>query len=48
MTTKIHAVVDGLGNPIRILLTGGNTNDIVPACDLIAGLQADKTIADRA
>ena len=48
MTTKIHAVVDGLGNPIRILLTGGNTHDIVPACHLIAGLRADKTIADKA
>ena len=48
MTTKIHAVVDGLGNPIRIQLTGGNVNDIVPACDLIRGLHADQTIADKA
>ena len=48
MTTKIHAVVDGLGNPIRIHLTGGNVHDIVPACDLILGLHADQTIADKA
>ena len=48
MTTKVHAVVDGLGNPIRIQLTGGNVHDIVPACDLIAGLQTDQTIADKA
>ena len=48
MTTKIHAVVDGLGNPLRIHLTGGNVNDIVPAYDLIEGLKADWTIADRA
>ena len=48
MTTKIHAVVDGLGNPIRIHLTGGNVNDIVPACDLITGCKAKMTIADKA
>ena len=48
MTTKIHAVVDGLGNPIRVHLSGGNVNDIVPACDLIAGLKAEMTIADKA
>ncbi len=48
MTTKIHAVVDALGNPIRIHLTAGNVADITPACDLITGLKADWTIADRA
>ena len=48
MTTKIHAVVDGLGNPVRIHLTGGNVNDIVPANELITGLQAGMTIADKA
>ena len=48
MTTKIHAVVDGLGNPIRIHLTAGNVNDIVPATELITGLEAEMTIADRA
>jgi len=48
LTTKVHAVVDGLGNPIRVQLTGGNVHDIVPACDLIAGLQTEQTIADKA
>ena len=48
LTTKIHAVVDALGNPIRIHLTAGNVADITPACDLITGLKADWTIADRA
>lgn len=48
MTTKIHAVVDGLGNPIRIRLTAGNVADITPACELISGLKADWTIADKA
>ena len=48
MTTKIHAVVDALGNAIRIHLSAGNVADITPACDLIRGLKADWTIADRA
>ncbi|MDY0203771.1 MAG: transposase [Desulfovibrio desulfuricans] len=48
LTTKVHAVVDALGNPLRIHLTTGNVNDIVPACDLIEGLLADKLLADRA
>ena len=48
MTTKIHAVVDGLGNPLRIRLTGGNVHDMVPACSLIAGLSARQVLADRA
>ncbi len=48
MTTKIRAVVDALGNPIRIHLTAGNVADITPPCDLITGLKADWTIADRA
>ncbi|WP_374044329.1 transposase [uncultured Bilophila sp.] len=37
LTTKIHVVVDALGNPLRIHLTAGNVNDIVPACDLLEG-----------
>jgi len=40
--------VDALGNPLRILLTPGNVNDIVPAATLIKGLSADKLLADRA
>ena len=48
MTTKIHAVVDGLGNLIRLRLTGGNMHDSVPACGLITGLHANKTIAYKA
>ena len=48
LTTKIHAVVDGLGNPVRIKLTSGNVHDSVPSCDLIAGLKADNLLADKA
>lgn len=28
LTTKVHAVTDGLGNPLRFLLSSGNRNDI--------------------
>ena len=48
MSTKIHAVVDALGNPLRILLTGGNVHDISPAPDLISGLSAEFVLADKA
>jgi transposase len=48
LTSKIHAVVDALGNPVRILLTAGNVNDIVPAPILLEGLLGEKLLADRA
>lgn len=48
MTTKIHAVVDALGNPIRLKRTGGQVHDIVPAAELIEGIAADHVGADKA
>lgn len=48
MTTRVHTVVDAPGNPLRIHLTAGDVNDIVPVCDLIEGLPADKLLADGA
>lgn len=47
-TTKIHAVVDGLGQALRFKLTGGNRNDITQACELIAGFEASNIIVDKA
>ena len=35
MTTKVHAVTDGLGNPLRFLLSSGNCNDICMAQTLL-------------
>ena len=40
LTTKIHLVVDALGNPIRMLLTPGQTADISKAHTLLHGLNA--------
>ena len=36
-STKIHVSVDGLGNPLRFILTGGQQHDITQAEELIAG-----------
>ena len=47
MSTKIHAAVDALGNPIRLFLTQGQTSEYTLANELISGLQADYVIADR-
>jgi transposase len=44
----MHAVVDALGNPLRISLTGGNVNDIIMAPILISGLSANYVLADKA
>jgi transposase len=36
--TKIHAVVDALGNPVKILLTPGNVSDCTAAVDTLSGV----------
>jgi transposase len=46
-TTKIHATVDGLGNPLRLRLTGGQASDIGQAVELVDGFAFDRLIADR-
>ena len=47
MTTKIHAVVDALGNPLRFILTPGQVSDITQAKALIADLPADYVLGDK-
>ena len=49
-STKIHAVVDGLGNPIEVMLTTGNTSDITVAEKLLSRIELKGTtvLADRA
>lgn len=46
-TTKIHALVDGLGNPIKFLLTGGNRNDITQAAELLKEQHDTVVLADK-
>ena len=49
MSTKIHAVVDGLGNLARFRLIGGEQHDITEAANLIEGMQnVSAVVADKA
>jgi len=44
---KIHTAVDGLGNPLRFILTPGQASDYTQAEPLLQGLPAQYVIADR-
>jgi transposase len=46
-STKIHGLVDGLGNPLRLLLTAGQRHDSPQAAALLDGWTFDRVIADR-
>ena len=46
-STKIHITVDGLGNPLRLRLTGGHRHDMTQAEALIDGFDFDHLLADR-
>jgi transposase len=48
LSTKIHAMVDALGNPVGFFLTGGEAHDLVGADHLLPAMQADTLIADKA
>jgi putative transposase len=47
LSTKIHAAGDALGNPLRLIASPGQRNDIAFAHDLVDGLVADAAIADK-
>jgi transposase len=47
LTTKIHAVVDGLGRPLCFLLTPGQAADCRQARALLEGLSFERLIGDR-
>jgi transposase len=48
LSTKIHALVDALGNPLRFLLTPGQVHDLVGADALLPQIATDVLIADKA
>jgi transposase len=48
LSTKIHALVDALGNPLGFHLTGGETHDLVGADHLLPDMRADCLIGDKA
>ena len=46
-STKIHIVVDALGNPLDFVLTAGQAHDVTQGPALLKGRQADYVIADK-
>ena len=48
LSTKIHTLVDALGNPIGFHLTGGEVHDLVGADELLPDMEADMLLADKA
>ena len=48
LSTKIHALVDALGNPLAFLLTAGQAHDLAGADGLLPHMAAGRLIADKA
>jgi len=50
LTTKIHALVDALGNPVKFILSGGNDHDSKFAIPLLSDVNITGTVilADKA
>ena len=48
LSTKIHTLVEALGNPVGFLLTGGQAHDLEGADHFLPSMQADTLIADKA
>jgi transposase len=46
-TSKIHATVDALGNPLRLIVTEGNAADISYASKLISGYKGAIILGDK-
>jgi transposase len=48
LSTKIHTLVDALGNPLGFFLTGGQAHDLDGADHLLPTMEAGLLIADKA
>jgi hypothetical protein len=48
LTTKIHALVDALGNPVEVMLSPGQDHDLTCAEPLIEAVDPGALIADKA
>ena len=46
--TKVHALVDTNGRPLRLILTPGQRHDIIVAPDLVEGCSQRTILADKA
>src|ERR671912_951110 len=47
LTTKIHAIVDALGNPLAVSLTGGDVHDVTQAQLLSQKIEPAALLADE-
>ena len=47
MSTKIHVGVEALGNPVRLIATGGQVADVSQGAALVSGIKAEHVIADK-
>ncbi|HBO92544.1 MULTISPECIES: IS5 family transposase [Spongiibacter] len=47
LSTKIHAAVDALGNPVRLMLTAGQASEYGQADNLIKDIEAGFVLADK-
>ncbi len=48
LTTKIHACVEGLGQLVCCILTGGQVHDVTQAPMLLAEIEPEAVLADKA
>ena len=48
LTTKIHALVDALGNPVEVILTPGQAHDLTGAQMLLDDVDPHALIGDKA
>jgi transposase len=46
-STKIHVLVDALGNPIKVQLTEGQVHDVTQAPQLLEGVTSTFVVADK-
>src|ERR1700686_1197128 len=48
LTTKIHALVDALGNPVELMLAPGQAHDLACAEPLLENVDPDALLGDKA
>ena len=48
LSTKIHVLVDALGNPLKMIPTGGQVHDLAGADALLPEMEATVLLADKA
>lgn len=48
MTTKIHVLVDALGNPVDVMLTPGQAHDLTCAGPLLEAVDPGAVLGDKA